>query len=440
MSIMSFRFQLSMFIILLIIALLQFSGHEGNKQDEKGSSGSKKELEKNVEDSWSQFRGPTRSGVLVANSPLHVWTAAGPKLLWKHAIGDGFSGIVIADENLITAFAEDSTEFVASFDKKTGKENWRVEIGKMFIDQFGNGPRSTPVLDDDGAFVLASYGQVHAINKKTGQKIWTVSLADTFEIKVPARGFSTSPLVQDGLVIVHSGGGKGEGFVALDKNTGQIAWKTGNSEPSYSSPIVATINGMNQSIFASTRIIEKDGKKQSVNEIISLSTDGRILWKGPSLPSAIAMPVFIEPDKVFVSGSLDVGCLVFQVVQNADSTEIVELWRNREMRNHFSSSVYYKNHIYGFSKSTLKCLDVTTAERKWAKRGFGKGTLIIVDDKLLVLSDRGKLAIVEATGEGFHQLAVAQVLNSKSWTSPTFVDGKIYLRNRKEMACYDLTN
>jgi hypothetical protein len=109
------------------------------------------------------------------------------------------------------------------------------------------------------------------------------------------------------------------------------------------------------------------------------------------------------------------------------------------MRNHFNSSVYYKDHIYGFSSSTLKCLVSETAQRKWSKRGYGKGSLIIVDEKLLVLSDRGKLAMIEATPKGFKELAQAKVLEGKSWTSPTFADGKIYLRNQKEMACYDLT-
>jgi hypothetical protein len=84
-------------------------------------------------------------------------------------------------------------------------------------------------------------------------------------------------------------------------------------------------------------------------------------------------------------------------------------------------------------------LDATTGKRKWRTRGFGKGALIVADDKLLVLSDRGKLALIAASEESFRQLAVAQVLNGKSWTSPTISEGKLYLRNQKEMACYDLT-
>ena len=391
-------------------------------------------------DVWSQYRGPNRDGVSQSRSKVKIWTGDGPKMVWKHPLGAGFSGIVVRSNQLITAFGEDSTEYLASFERETGTEIWRVPIGKILIDDLGNGPRATPTLDGDLVFALGSYGQLHAVRSKTGDKIWTFSLADTFEIKTPLRGFTTSPLVQDGLVIVHAGGGQGEAFVALDKESGRIVWKIGDSVPSNSSPISAVINGVRQTVFAATRVIEKDGRRQRISEAVSVSMDGKILWKAPSLPGVIAMPVFIAPNKVFVSGSMDDGCLVLNVSPDADSMKVEEVWKSREMKNHFNSSVLYKNHLYGFSKATLKCLAAATAERKWAKRGFGKGSLIVVDDKLLVISDRGKLAIIEATGEKYNQIAVAQVLNGKSWTAPTFADGQLYLRNVKEMACYDLSN
>ncbi len=435
--------QLSVASNLLVIFLL-FSLSYGRSgpavRNVGGSQPSKEGPEKAGTDIWTQFRGQARSGVSAAQYDLKIWNSDGPKLVWKHTIGDGFSGIVITGTVLVTAFAVDSTEYLAGYDSRSGRENWRVEIGKMFIDNFGNGPRSTPVFDNGRAFVLASRGRISAVDADAGEILWTVSLADSFEIKVPDRGFTTSLLVQDDLVIVHAGGGEGEAIVALDKNTGRLVWKIGDSAPSYSSPFVATINGVKQNIFAATRIAEIDGSPQNISEVISVSTDGKILWKAPSLPLVIAMPVFMGPDRVFVSGSREDGCLAFRVVQDADTTRIEPLWKSKEMKNHFSSSVYYKNHIYGFSKSTLKCLEAATGERKWRKRGFGKGSIIIVDDKLVVLDDRGRLAIIEATADGYHELAYAQALDGKSWTSPTFVGGKIYLRNRKEMACYDLTN
>jgi outer membrane protein assembly factor BamB len=385
---------------------------------------------------WSQYRGPNRDGVALSNISIKAWPKGSqPFQVWKKPIGEGFSGIAIAGEQLITAFAEDENEYLGGFEKTTGREVWRTALGIKFVEEMGNGPRSTPTIDGDFAYILDSHGGLYCINIKSGKQVWNVSLTDKFEIKRPLRGFSTSPLILGETLIIH-GGGKNSAFIGLDKTTGKTLWQTGESIAGHSSPFTAVINNVEQSVFTISRIIEKDGDRKVLDETVSVSSDGKILWRGPSLPQIIAMPVFVPPDKVFISSSVENGCLLIQVFPDG---KIDTVWHNKEMRNHFNSSVYYKDHIYGFSSSTLKCLEAETAQRKWSTRGFGKGSLIIADEKLIVLSDRGKLAMIEATPKGYNELARGQVIEGKSWTSPTFSDGKIYLRNQKEMACYDLT-
>ncbi len=385
---------------------------------------------------WSQYRGPNRDGVAVSNISIKAWPKESqPLQVWKKPIGEGFSGIAIAGEQLITAFTEDENEFLGGFEKTTGREVWRIALGKKFVEEMGNGPRSTPTIDGDFAYMLDSHGGLYCINIKSGKQVWDVSLTDKFEIKRPLRGFSTSPLILGKTLIIH-GGGKNSAFIGLDKTTGKTIWQTGESIAGHSSPFTAVINDVEQSVFTISRIVEKNGERQILDEAVSVSSEGKILWRGPSLPQIIAMPVFVPPDKVFISSSVENGCLLIQVLPDG---KIDTVWHNKEMRNHFNSSVYYKDHIYGFSSSTLKCLEAVTAQRKWSTRGFGKGSLIIADEKLIVLSDRGKLAMIEATPKGYNELARAQVIEGKSWTSPTFDNGKIYLRNQKEMACYDLT-
>lgn len=422
-------------VTIFFILFIATAGHSRtDNENEKNKKVSK--VRKKSKTEWTQYRGANRDGVSASDASIKAWPADGhPHLVWKRAIGHGFSGIVLAGDQLLTACAEDSTEFLVSYNPKTGEENWRCSLGKMFVEEFGNGPRSTPTIDGDRAYILNSFGGLYCVNIKTGEEIWKVSLADRFKIRQPQRGFSTSALVLDDTVIIHAGGGEGAAFVGLDKMTGEVIWKSGDSMVSHSSPFMAIINDVKQSVFTTTRIVEKDGERQMIDETVSISADGKILWKGPSLPQVIAMPVFVPPDKVFISSSVEDGCQLLQIeAQGADT-----VWHNKEMRNHFNSSVYYKDHIYGFSNSTLKCLNAATAERKWTKRGYGKGSLVIADDKLIVLSDRGKLVLAEATAEGYHELAKAQVLSDKSWTSPTIEAGVLYLRNRKEMVCYDLT-
>ncbi len=418
-------FSLCLLLCLVLIHPLSSPSHS-NSMNEDGVT--KKE--------WSQYRGPNRDGVAISNTSLKAWPEGSqPYQVWKKPLGEGFSGIVISGDQLITAFTDESSEFIGSFEKTTGKEIWRFTLGKKFVEEMGNGPRTTPTIDGDLAYMLSSYGELYCVSTKSGEQVWKVSLTDEFNIKRPLRGFSTCPLILGETLMIH-GGGKNSAFIGLDKKSGKTIWQTGESAAGHSSPFTAVINNVEQSVFTITRIVEKDGERQMLDEAVSISLDGKVLWRGPSLPQIIAMPVFVPPNKIFISSSVENGCLLIEVLP--DGT-IDTVWHNKEMRNHFNSSVYYKDHIYGFSSSTLKCLVAETAERKWSTRGYGKGSLIVADEKLIVLSDRGKLALIDATPKGYNILAQAQVIEGKSWTSPTLVDGIIYLRNQKEMACYDLT-
>lgn len=435
------NYKLKLAVLGCIMLIHPLNSPSNSKTDEKNKkSGKVAVVQQSPDEQWTQYRGPNRDGVSHSKTAIKSWSGGGePKLVWKHKIGDGFSGIVIDGEQFITAFAEDSTEFIAGFKRATGEENWRASLGKMFVEEFGNGPRATPTIDGNLGYIFNSFGQLYCVNIKTGKQVWMVPLNEKFKIKQPQRGFTTSPLIMENNVVIHAGGGKDAAFIGLNKKTGEITWKSGDSMVSHSSPFMAVINNVEQSIFTATRVIEKDGKKQGFQETVSVSGDGKILWRGPALAGIVAMPVFVPPDKVFISSSLEDGCQLMQILPGATDPGLEIVWHNKEMKNHFNSSVYYKDHIYGFSNSTLICLVAATAERKWSKRRYGKGCLIIADDKLLILSDRGKLIIAEATGKGYNELGQLQVLKGKSWTSPTYANGKIYLRNREEMACYDLT-
>ncbi|MCI0605860.1 PQQ-like beta-propeller repeat protein, partial [bacterium] len=115
-----------------------------------------------------------------------------------------------------------------------------------------------------------------------------------------------------------------------------------------------------------------------------------------------------------------------------------ELWKSNVAQNHFSSSVIYNDHIYGFDQGLLQCIDANSGTEKWKQTGFGKGSLILADGHLIVLGERGLLALVEATPAGYKEKGRAQVLKGKTWTPPALANGKLYLRNKKEMICMDL--
>ncbi len=376
---------------------------------------------------WPQFRGAARDGAAAA--AIEPWPEAGPKVLWRRPLGTGFSALSVAGERFYTMFAEDEVEYAAAFETATGGEIWRTGIGESFHDEFGNGPRSTPTVDGDTVFVLGSHGRLAALAAADGAKRWEVDLGERFGSPVPQRGFAFSPLVEGDLVLIRAGGGEGKAFAALDRASGATRWTALDGGPTMASPIVAAVGGARQYVFAGSE------------KVIALSAAGEVLWTYDWERGTIAMPLFIPPDRVFVSASYDVGAVLLRLgAPGADDDEpaVRELWRNRVMKNHFSSSVHREGHVYGFDGATLKCVSLATGEQIWAKRGFGKGSLILVGDKLVVLADQGGIALLDASPEGFVERARFQALDGKSWTAPAFADGRLYLRNQKEMVALEL--
>ena len=143
-------------------------------------------------------------------------------------------------------------------------------------------------------------------------------------------------------------------------------------------------------------------------------------------------------DRFFASGAEGVGAHLLRVDENGKDSKVEELWQTRFMRNHFSSSVVHDGTIYGFDNATLKAISVEDGKLAWAKRGLGKGSLILADGHLLVLSDRGKLLLVEATPDQYTEKGSVQAMDGQSWTAPVLSNGRLYLRNHIEMVAFDL--
>ncbi len=405
-------------------------------------------------DDWPQFRGTHRDGISRETGLLDSWPEGGPKERWRQPLGEGYSAISVVDGRLYTMFAEapaeestpaavnaeagaeapktdkpaPKTEYAAAFDAATGKELWRTVIGERIVTEFGNGPRSTPTVDGDTVYVLGAHGELMALATSDGAERWQIQLTEEFGTQRPYWGFSTSTLVEADLLLIESGGPEGKSYAGLDKATGKVRWTTGDAgRAGYSSPLAVTMAGERRFIYVTG------------GQLRAIDTAGSEVWSHPwPQGETHAMPIFIPPDKVFASGAEGVGAALVQIKPDGDSLAVEEVWSNRVMRNHFSTSIVHDGFIYGFDNATLKCISIETGEQAWAKRGFGKGSLIYADGHLLVLSDRGKLVQIEATADGYSEKGKIQALEGLCWTAPTLADGKLYLRNQTEMVSYNL--
>jgi hypothetical protein len=129
-----------------------------------------------------------------------------------------------------------------------------------------------------------------------------------------------------------------------------------------------------------------------------------------------------------------VGAALLRVSPDGAET----IWRSREMKNQFSSSLFHEGYIYGFDNGILECLDAATGERSWRTRGFGHGSLLRAGGHLIVLSDNGILALVEAKPGAFREMSRFQPVSGRTWTMPTLANGILYIRNERELVAFDL--
>jgi len=374
---------------------------------------------------WPQFRGPNRDGISPEPAVLKSWPASGPKVLWKAPIGEGYSQVVSSKGRLFTFSGQGGDDVAAALDAATGKQIWRVRIDRKYEDGQGNGPRSTPTVDGDLVYVLSPNGKLAALKTADGKVAWQHDLRAEYGAKPPGWGISTSPLVEGNLLIVNVGGSGNKSIVAFDKANGKPVWTSQSDGAGYSAPIAINVRGVRQVIVF------------TADAILSISPkDGRLFWRSgwkTDYDVNAATPIFLPPDKLFVSSGYGTGSALLQI----NRTNVAEVWRSRGMKNQFSSSVLHDGILYGFDDSTFKAIDAATGNERWKQRGFGHGSLILAGGHLIVLSDRGKLALVQATPEEYRELGNAQVLEGKCWTSPSLADGRLYVRNEEQLIAFD---
>lgn len=409
---------------------------------------------------WPQWRGPGRDAVSPQTGLVRAWPESGPDVAWRVKVGPGFSSVSIAEGRLYTLWDEGDRQFLVSLDAATGKEHWRRELGAAFTHPYGDGPRSTPLVDENLVYAIGTDGLLLAADRRTGEPKWRHDLVNDYRASLPSYGFSTSPLVVDDKLAIEAGGVDAT-WIAFNKKTGAIVWTAANDTPAYSSPIAIAVDGVSQIVF------------WSAHGLHAVATDdGTRLWDYSwetfcpvtGDPLNTASPIFIAPDRIFISSGA--GAAALRIAKTGmeksgtakpDHTEsgnaaasstpgaaspftVETLWKSEQMRSDVNTSLLLDDHIYGFDRGTLKSLDAATGEVTWKARGFGRGSLIAADGTLFVLGEAGNLALVDATPDAFVQRASAQILAGRNWTAPSLAGGRLYLRNHEELVCIDLTN
>lgn len=378
---------------------------------------------------WPQYRGPDTNGISPETGLNTNWEQKKPEQLWKVAMGDkGYGGPAIANGKVFLVDHNENQDIVRALDAATGKEIWTYSYEESGKDNYGFN-RATPCIRDGVVYTVSMKGVINCLAEADGKVIWTKKMAD-FGGRAPSWNFACSPIV-DGENVILVPGGQGSSVVAVNRKTGELVWKSGTDQPGYSTPVIATINGVKQYIVFSAT---------SVNGYAA--DDGKKLWSYPwktDYDVNTAAPI-VMGDTVFVSSGYGVGCALLQITPEGAKP----VWSNKAIQLHFSSPVLIDGRIYSTTDSPdggdLVCLDPKTGQDIWRQKGkFEKGGLMAADGVLYVMGGAdGKLVLVQASPDGYKELGQMTPLGGQSWTAPVIAEGKLIVRNKQAMACYSM--
>lgn len=377
---------------------------------------------------WPQWRGPNRDGISKETGLLKQWPTDGPPLVWKATgAGNGYSSFSIANGKLYTMGLRGDREFVIAFDLASGKEVWATPNGSGFRNDRGNGPRGTPTIDGDRIYALGGNGDLSALDASTGKLVWSKNMLREFGGSNIQWGISESPLVLGNKVFVNAGG-PGASMVALNKTDGSVIWKSQSDEPGYSSAIPLEVNGGTQVVFfTAQRAVGLDVR------------DGKLLWeyeKPANNVANVATPI-VHANRVFISSDYGTGGGVVEIKPDNKAQEI---YFNKNMKNHHSSSVLVGDYLYGFSSSILTAMKFDTGEIAWHDRSVGKGSLVYADGNLYCLSENGVVGLVEATPTGYKEKGRFRIQQGSlpTWAHPVVAGGRLYIRDQDTIYAFDV--
>ncbi len=384
-----------------------------------------------TEADWPGFRGPDRNGVIPGVRIETDWSLSPPVELWRRSIGPGVSSFAVGDGLLYTQEQRGEDEIVSAYSTTSGEPVWRHRDATRFYDSHvGAGPRATPALSGGMVFTFGATGILNALDAGDGTVVWSRDTASDDGAKVPYFGFVSSPLVIDDVVIVHT-----NALVAYDVATGDPRWVGPETGGSYCSPHLLTINGVAQIVLIT------DAGPTSV-----APDDGTPLWEHSWPGVGIVQPALTADGDVLFSmineGAAPIGTRRIAVAREpGGGWAVEERWTSIRLKPSFSGFVVHEGHAYGFDGRILACIDVEDGKRKWKGGRYGSGQLMLLPDQdlLLLVSEQGALALVEATSEKFTELAQFPAIEGKTWNQPALVGDVLLVRNGQEMAAFRLS-
>jgi outer membrane protein assembly factor BamB len=376
---------------------------------------------------WPQWRGPNRDGTSTETGLLSSWPQGGPPVIWKiNGLGEGYSSLAIVGGKIYTQGQRGRQEFVIAFDVKTGQKLWETPTSRDYHNDRGDGPRGTPTIDGERLYAMTGDGVLVCLDASTGKSIWSQNVVQKYGGEIPNWGFSESPLIDGGRLIVMPGG-RGASIVSLSKADGSLQWKAGSDRAGYSSAIVANVGGVRQVIALSAESalgVEED--------------NGELLWRYTKVSNRtanIATPIYHDGE-AFLSSAYGTGCALLRLGPKSMS----EVYFSGDMKNHYSTSVLVGDYLYGYNDSILTAMQFSTGKVAWKNRSVGKGSVVYADKRLYLLSEDGVAGLADPTPDAYKEVSRFTIAHGSlpTWSPPVIANGTLYLRDQDNLTSYDI--
>jgi outer membrane protein assembly factor BamB len=380
--------------------------------------------------SWPGLRGPRHDGS--APGGLEARAGAGFVVAWRAALGSGYSSVAVAEGRAVTLFSDGVNDVAVAFDSRSGRELWRSVIAPTLrgMDGSFDGPIATPALAGDRVFGLGPRGHLVALDAVTGRALWRVDLVERETSAVPHYGFSSTPLVAGGVLVVQLGAKPGAALAGFDPATGVRRWRVGDGSVAYQSPVVVGVGARELVVAASdTKLAVVD--PQSGRLLIEHDHGGE---RHPMGAESI-VPVPAGEGRVFLKHRQDVTTMLRLLPGEGGVFRVETLWTAPVLRGTYVIPVYHDGFLYGMSgRVTLTCVDAATGALRWRSREPGDGFPLLVGDDLVVLTKERTLHVGEANPEGWTERARLELFKDVVWSPPGFAEGAVFARSQGELA------
>ncbi len=385
---------------------------------------------------WPQFRGPTADGHATAKNLPIKWGPSTNVKWTTPLLGQGWSSPVLHDGKVYLTAAIPAKSggghnlSAMAFDAKTGKRLW----GKVVFAQNAKSAKihkknshasPTPIIDDGKMYVHFGHMGTACLGLD-GKILWTNNSLPY----PPVHGNGGSPALVEGRLIFSCDGGKNPFVVALDSQTGKMAWKVPRAtQPkksfSFCTPQVITVNGQKQVVLPGSDTVFAYAPKT-----------GKVIWRFnyPGGYSVVPRPVFAH-GLVFVCSGFDRAALyAIDPTGQGDVTKTHLKWKMEKGAPHTPSILVVGDQLYAVAdRGIMTCVDAKTGKVHWQERlgGGYSASPVFADGRIYVPSESGECVVVEPSTT-FNILA-RNKLNERTLASYAIGDGAIFIRSEKTL-------